>query len=239
MNERAERGAIPAPLGDVEPHAPLLTYPSQNQQLHKVITVENLLRSISGSYLHFNRVDWYTDFPGSDEHDGEQLLEDFQGNAMARFEKAPAFSAADYYNQSRARTYACCFSLENSDFIWRTYGCGSDKGKVCVVFHFGKLRSTINKTLESQAILFDGSGNQCCQIFSINYWVVEYVDWNNYRANQTRLPNPIIYTYLKDKQFSEEREVRISLSAIGIGQFVLFNDGSVLRFPPSCISCSI
>ncbi|MDQ6987995.1 MAG: hypothetical protein Q9M25_09350 [Mariprofundaceae bacterium] len=47
------------------------------------------------------------------------------------------------------------------------------------------------------------------------------------------LPNPIRYTYLKDKEkFSEEKELRISLSAIGIGQFAL-KDGSMMQFPSS------
>jgi hypothetical protein len=48
-----------------------------------------------------------------------------------------------------------------------------------------------------------------------------------------RLPNPIVYTYLKDReQFSQEKELRISLSAIGMGYFVLA-DGSVMDFPTS------
>lgn len=106
----------PALLGNIEPHAPLLTVPHEDQLLFKIVTIKNLLRSVVDSYLHFNRVDSYVDFPDADPHDGQQLPEDIQGNRMARFGKAPEFSAADYYNRSRERTYACCFSLENSDF---------------------------------------------------------------------------------------------------------------------------
>lgn len=51
--------AIVAPLGMVERHAGLLTVPADGQLLYKMMTVENLLRSISASYLHFNRVDAY------------------------------------------------------------------------------------------------------------------------------------------------------------------------------------
>jgi len=227
-----KRQPIPAPLGDVEPHVPLLNVPQEGQLLYKIITIENLLRSISGSYLHFNRVDSYVDFSGADPHDGQQLPNDLQGNAMARFEKAPEFSAANYYDQSRARTYACCFSLENSDFIWKNYANGSKKGKICVVFDFGKLRTTLNQALKPGNAVLEYNGNRCRQIFSVNYGIVEYVEWDRDQANKARLPNPIKYTYLKDKRFSEEEELRVSLSALGIGQLVL-NDGSTIDFPPS------
>src|SRR6185312_10997272 len=125
-------------FGGVEPHASLLRIPPHDQLLYKVMSVENFLRSIEGGYLHFNRVDCYSDFPGADPHDGEQLPEDRRINASVRFEKNPGLSAADYYDQSRARTYACCFSLENSDSIWREYANDNRRGKVCVVFDFGK-----------------------------------------------------------------------------------------------------
>jgi hypothetical protein len=42
-----------------------------------------------------------------------------------------------------------------------------------------------------------------------------------------------VYTYLKDKNlFAEEKELRISLSALGFGHFAL-QDGSIFEFPPS------
>lgn len=51
--------------------------------------------------------------------------------------------------------------------------------------------------------------------------------------NTDRLANPIHYTYLKDEtRFSGEKELRISLSALGIAQFAL-NDGTTIEFPPS------
>lgn len=233
MNKGKPRDHPPAPLGGVEPHAPLLTIPPDGQLLYKIMSSENLLRSIVGNYLHFNRVDSYSDFPGADPHDGRQLPKDQQGNSYARFEKAPNFSAADYYDQSRARTYACCFSLENSDFIWNNYANGSERGKVCVIFEFRKLRFTLNQTLQPGNAALEYCGNQCHQIFSVNYGIVEYVEWDAHQANIEHLPNPIRYTYLKDKKrFSEEKEFRISLSAIGVGQFAL-RDGSTMEFSPS------
>jgi hypothetical protein len=219
-------------LGNIEPHTPLLSVPHEDQLLFKIVTIESLLRSVVGSYLHFNRVDSYIDFPEADPHDGQQLPEDIQGNRMARFEKAPEFSAADYYNQSRKRTYACCFSLENSDFIWNSYANNTKKGKACVVFHFGKLRAVLNEAFTPENAFLDCNGTRCLQIFSVNYGLVEYFDWNTHQLNRARLPNPIKYTYLKDKRFLNEKELRISLSAMGIGQYIL-NDGNTLVFPPS------
>lgn len=233
MNENVPRQHIHAPLGSVEPHTLLLNLPSDGQLLYKIMSIENLLRSIVGNYLHFNRVDSYADFPGADQYDGRQLPKDQNGNARTRFEKAPDFSTADYYDQSRARTYACCFSLENSDFIWKNYANSSTKDKVCVVFCFGKLRAMLNQTLKRRNTVLEYNGIRCNQIFSVNYGIVEYVEWDTHQANTEHRPNPIKYTYLKDKKkFSEERELRISLSALGIWQFVL-KDGSTMQFPSS------
>ena len=228
---------ISAPLGFIEPHAPLLSVPHEGQLLYKVMTVENLLQSVSGNYLHFNRVDSYVDLSGSnsyaDPNDGRQLPKDRLANLQAMFEKAPDFTAADYYDKSRSRTYACCFSMENSGYIWEHYGNGSEKGKVCIVFEFGRLRATLNDTLRLGNAVLECNGMRCHQIFSINYGIVEYVDWDVHEANAKRFPNPIIYTYLKDKtKFSEEKEFRISLSAMGMGEFAL-EDGSTMLFPSS------
>lgn len=225
--------AMPAPSGFVEPHAGLLIAPPDGQMLYKIMTVENFLRSVAGGYLHFNRVDGYPDFPGVDKHDGEQLPKDRPGNSASTFANAPSFSGADYYDQSRSRTYACCFSLENSDFIWRNYGNGSERGKVGIVFDYSGLRTSLNDTLrpENSAVMYQGV--RCRPIFSINYGIVEYVKWRAHCENADHLPAPIRYTYLKDKeQFGDEKEMRVSLSALGVGNYVL-NDGTAMKFPPS------
>ena len=232
MDEDTPRPRMPAPLGGVEPHAGMLKMPPDGQLLYKIISVENLLRSIVGEYLHFNRVDSYVDFPGADPYDGKQLPKDQLGNASSRFEKAPAFSAADYYDKSRSRTYACCFSLENSEFIWSNYASSNEKGKVCLVLDFSKLRAMLNKTLQPGNSALEYSGMQCRQIFNLNYGTVEYVEWGSHQANHPHLPNPLTYTYLKNTKFSEEKELRVSLSALGMGEFAL-KDGSIMEFPSS------
>ena len=92
------------------------------------------------------------------------------------------------------------------------------------------MRGTLNQTLQPGNAALEHNGIRCHQIFSINYGIVEYVDWDRRQANTTHLPNPIEYTYLKSKKFSEEKELRISLSAPGIGKFAL-RDGSTMNFP--------
>jgi len=116
----SERQAVPSPMGAIEPAAILLRQPAKGQLLYKVMRAEFLIDSIAGSYLHFNRVDSYRDFDGADIQDGAQLPADLPSNANVGFQKAPEFKVADYYDQCRARTYACCFSLENDDHLWKS-----------------------------------------------------------------------------------------------------------------------
>jgi hypothetical protein len=233
MEKNGASGKNQLPLSFIEPHAQLLSSPDDEELLYKVMSIENLLRSIANSYLHFNRVDDYSDFPGADINDGCQLPKDQLGNSNSKFEKSPDFSAANYYDQSRARTYACCFSLKNANYIWENYASNNKKGKVGVVFKFGKLRALLNETLNPGNRTLRYNGNLCTQIFSINYGIVDYVEWDNHQLNVEHLPNPIMYTFLKDKEkFAKENELRISLSAMGIGRFLLKN-GSKIEFPGS------
>lgn len=220
------------PLAYVEPHAQLLRQAPRGQLLYKVMSAENLRRSIEGRYLHFNRVDSYIDSPHSDKHDGEQLPSDRPGNKAVSFQKSPTFTTEKYYDQARSRTYACCFSIEESEYIWRHYGGDGANGKACVVFDLDKLRAKINPLFEPGQGAIEVNGKRLQQILSINYGLVEYVDWHRHQSNGERLPNPIQYTYMKDHAtYREEKELRISLSAIGVGHFVL-DDGTRIEFPP-------
>jgi hypothetical protein len=136
-------------LGGVEPHFQLLKQPD----LHK-------------NYLHFQRVDTYQD----DTFDGEQLPSDKELNQKLAFEKSPSFTVATYYDTSRSRTYACCFSLENSSYIWTEYGKGGNV--LGLAFEFGKLRQMLNQTIDSGNSVLMCGDNVCKQIFSINYGIV-------------------------------------------------------------------
>ncbi len=218
--------------GSIEPHAGMLNAPEPGQLLYKIMRAEDLIRSMALGYLHFNRVDCYRDFHGADWHDGDQLPGDIAANAATKFEKAPDFSAADYYARSRSRSYACCFSLDNSAHIWREYANGSPNGKVGLEFDFGRLRARLNETLQPDKCMLQADGKPCLQIFSVNYGMVDYVNRSAHRENTERLPNPIRYAYLRDSCYAPERELRVSLSALGIGQFVLA-DGSPMPFGES------
>jgi hypothetical protein len=220
---------VPAPAGEVEPHAELLTQPPDGQLLYKVMKVEHLLASISASYLHFNRVDSYPDLPGYDPHDGFQLPADRGANAGLRFERNPHFTAANYYDQSRARTYACSFALECTEHLWATYANGSEHGKIGVVFDFQKLRARLNANWAPGNAQLLAGDVPIKQIFSINYGVVDYVDWQQHRANKQYLANPIEYTYLKARAFADEHELRVSLSALGLGRYAV--GPVVMEFP--------
>ncbi|MBK5124401.1 hypothetical protein IQ288_31705 [Burkholderia sp. R-69980] len=228
-SEPMATAAIPAPLGFIEPHATLLRQPEAGQQLYKLMRAEHLLSSIENSYLHFNRVDSYGDFDGADQKDGEQLPADREINSGIGFEKAPEFTAAHYYDQSRARTYACCFALKSDEHIWETYGSGGARGRVAVIFNFGWLRRHLNAQMEAGTLTMEGV--PCRQIFSINYGIVDYVDHNAHRLNIEQLPNPICYSYLKAERFRAEHELRVTLSAIGVGKFAF--GGQVKDLPVS------
>lgn len=222
---------------NIEPHQQLLTQPSDEQLLYKIMRVEDLIQSINGGYLYFTRVDQYHDFPGADMNDGKQLPLDLPGNKASKFAKVPTFTAADAYDKSRERSYACCFSLENSKHIWQQYGNNengdNEKGKVCCVFNFGKLRSMLNEDVEKSTKIFEGQMRDQMpdQIFCLNYGVVEYVDVKKFRANKERLINPIKYIYFKDNTFTKENELRISLFSSEIRE-ILFG-GKIISFPDS------
>ncbi|MBI4724270.1 MAG: hypothetical protein HY765_04595 [Rhodomicrobium sp.] len=221
--------------GNVEPHAWLLKQPSDYQELFKIMRVSHLVRSVAENYLHFQRVDCYKDFLTADAHDGEQPMQDRTINAGVTFRKAPDYSAANYYDNCRARTYSCSFSLSNSPLIWERYGVCDPLGKVCVIFDFGKLRSTLNRTIGNapgQSALMVGN-LRCKQIFYINYGQVGYVDTSAVQTNAERLSNPIIYSYIKDQhEFSGEHELRVTLATLGVGNFTLA-DNTIINFPPS------
>ena len=113
------------PLAWVEPNRDLLRQPEPGQLLFKVVKVRYLIDMLQRNYLHFQRVDAYTD----DTTDGEQLPLDRPVGAGISFEAAPAYTFEKYYDSARARTYACCFSLEHSAYLWERY---APRGTRCV-----------------------------------------------------------------------------------------------------------
>ncbi|MBV9152552.1 MAG: hypothetical protein JO204_12330, partial [Alphaproteobacteria bacterium] len=204
------------PLAHVEPHEQLLKQPADAQKLYKIVRVPYLIDMLKRNYLYFQRVDKYTD----DTYDGEQLPLDREQNEQFRFEKSPDFTVARYHDSSRGRTYACCFSIEESEYLWEEYG--KHRDVVCLVFEFGKLRQVLNRTLRDSIeheLLVQGD-RRLKQMLSINYGIVEYISRDEARLNISRIANPIQYTFLKEKRkYEKEQELRISLSALGVGNF--------------------
>lgn len=192
------------------------------------MSVKNLLRSIEGRYLHFQRVDRYTG-KEADPNDGKQTPKDQKINEKIWIGTEPGISGAEYYDQSRGRTYACCFSLEESTYIWERYGNRCENGNVCVVFVYGKYRTRINQIFQKGNSALKYNGNICPQPFDLNYGIIDYIDLAAHRENAKHFPNPIIYTYTKDKDFHKEKEFRTSLSTIGVGHFVV-NNGRAIDF---------
>ena len=225
-----ENTAATPPLAFVEPHRFLLRQPEPGALLFKVVKVRYLIDMLQKNYLHFQRVDAYTD----DTADGEQLPLDRVVGAGISFEKAPAYTLEKYYDTTRTRTYACCFSLEHSAYLWEHYA--PDRDAVCLVFDFEKLRQRLNAsmqaTLDNDGLLLHGE-NRFTQIFSINYGIVDYVERATHALHPVRIANPIQFTFLKDKgRYANERELRIALSAPGFGQFAMAN-GAMMEFPPA------
>ena len=59
--------------------------------------------------------------------------------------------------------------------------------------------------------------------------MIKYIDWQQAQNESEFHRNPIEYAYVKDLFFQEENEFRITLSALGLGNFMLRN-GEILNF---------
>ncbi|HCR5241459.1 TPA: hypothetical protein OO081_002817, partial [Legionella pneumophila] len=136
--------------GFIDSHTYLLSPPpNNNRYLYKITNINCLLSSILGNYLHFNSVSSYDDFPRADINDGAQLPLERPLNASSSFEKAPHFTMENYYDNSRSRTYASCFSIQNSEHIWENYGNHNSTDKVGIIFDYIKLKTMLNAVMLS------------------------------------------------------------------------------------------
>ncbi len=202
----------------IEPHALLLTQLPPDQILYKIIEKRHFEDMRKNSYIYFNRVDTYTD----DMFDGDQLPKDRVHNEAIKFSNNE-HSASNYYDNARSRSYACCLSLEYSEHMRNKYG---GENPVSRKFRFGDLRKELNATIQYCQLR-----NDCHVVpnpFYINYGKVKYISRDQCQSRKGP-PNPIEYLYMKHKNYEPEAEVRITLSAIGIGNFKMAN-GDDLAF---------
>ena len=114
----------------VNSHAPLLKKPDDKQLLYKVIPSKYFFAMLKGNYLHFRRTDVYKDKIGDDLRDSDLTDSDKIISEKSTFEKSPNYTLKNYYESLRAKTYVCCFSTQNSDYLWKEYG-GGDNNAVC------------------------------------------------------------------------------------------------------------
>ena len=208
------------PLGSVEPHELLLEQPKI--LIYKFIKLKYFIDSVNNSYLHFNLVNNYKDFDNADVDDGNQLPKDRETHSQINFiESSNNYNLENYYDDTRSRSYACCFTTKKNKDMFVKYG------DICVVFEFGKLRKTLNKIIDFAYLV--QNGNTYLPIFNINYGHVQYCDR---LQDFICAPNPIKYLYLKDAKYKNEHELRVSLSAIGIGKFshITFTESLRLQF---------
>lgn len=89
----------------------------------------------------------------------------------------------------------------------------------------------LNEVVASAIGLLLEDGSVLPQVTDINHGMVTYVDRTDHRANEVHLPNPIVYSYLKDRRFGEENELRVTLSASGAFAAYGFSDARRVDFP--------
>lgn len=219
----------------VESHKNLLKQIDDETLLYKVVPFEFFLKMLERNYLYFTRVDTYVD----DKKDSDQPEQERLRNEQIYFEKDPDFTLRKYYEECRRRTYACCFSLDvPNEGHWKRYGGEESEKAVCLVMNFGKLKLLLNDTFERARLVIDNSivlenhADGFSQIFHLNYGVVKYGDFANDVVSVGAWPNPLEYAYFKDENYREENELRISLSAVGMGKIIL-PYGKLLNFPES------
>lgn len=213
--------------GLIEPHASQMDMPPDDQVLLKIMSLDHFEQSLRDSYLYFNRVDRYDD----DKCDGEIPRKDRDLAERVTFEKAPKMTLADYYDRSRARTYACCFTMENSPAMWREYGGpGGQDTKVGLEVSFGMLRHLMNEAVGVVLGAETGTTPNSLQLFSVNYGQVKYGEWGDLQLTDQTFQNPVIPFFWKDRRYEREKELRIVLSASGMSR-PCFRDRQAFEFP--------
>jgi hypothetical protein len=233
----------------IECHAQVLEQPGDETLLYKIIPSEYVFDTLQKGYLHFTRVDKYQD----DKKDSDQPPADLEINQKITFQKFPDISLADSYRRHRETSYASCFSIiPPSQNHWIRYG-GKNPGKaICIVFHFGNLRTFLNqKFIEAKVVTTNGQilhdfvpagvvaeseeilSQTNIQLFHLNYGLVKYGNFKNDILFPNVRPNPIEYAFFKDEEYRPEKELRVLFSHnAAIGKAVLSN-GEMFNFPES------
>ena len=205
--------------GCIEPRRGLLRIPDDDVRLFKVMRLDHFLDSVRHGYLYFRRVDSYGASAGADPDDGRQLPSDVSGNRASAFLRQPDFTASEYYDTSRSRSFACCFTTSDGCRVLSAYGSGDPDGKARVSFLYGLMMDRVRRVLSSEDAAASIGGTRLIQCLDLDAGFVNYVDRDTHRENDARLTNTITYIFTKDQQYAWESEVRLSLSTGRIGRF--------------------
>lgn len=198
----------------IQPHKDRIKQPDKGCKLYKIIPLKYLDDMLEKSYLHFQRVDTYND----DINDSDQTRIDKALSEKSIFLDSDNYSAKDYYDSCRSRTYACCFSTKQTDHLFEHYYNKAEDKAICLAFDCQTLIEQLNINFSIAPIQY---GTQRLENFlDINHGLVEYGNFEE-RFMGNLLPNPIEYVYFKDNKFSEEHEFRTVISTLGMGNIVL------------------
>ncbi len=199
----------------IQPHKYLLDIPSDETILYKITSLSNFKDMVEKSYLYFKRVDSYDD----DKNDSQATEIDQELAAKSIFLGSQNYSAKEYYDACRTRTYACCFATKLTGHLFTNYY--ADDKPICLCIKSGELIKTLNSNFDKSSIMHGDFVLK--NFFDINHGLVKYGNFKE-RFMGKHLPNPIEYVFFKDKdKYSEENEFRTSISTLGIGNIVLPN----------------
>ncbi|NTT85756.1 hypothetical protein [Tabrizicola fusiformis] len=122
--------------------------------------------------------------------------------------------------------------MENSPEMWSAYGGpGGQDTKVGIEVRFSVLRRLVNEAVQAILETETGPTPHWLQLFSVNYGRVQHGDWRDMKLASDIFPNPVVPVFWKDGQrYGSEKELRIALSAIGIGQ-PLMGAARTFEFP--------
>ncbi len=209
----------------IQPHKERLKQPDDKTKLYKIIPLKFLEDILDKNYFHFQRVNTYKD----DINDSDQPRIDKMLAEKSIFLHSKNYSAKDYYDSCRSRTYACCFSTKLTDHLFENYYSKPQDKAICLAFNSPNLIDQLNNNFSNSPIKY---GQQRLKNFlDINHGLVEYGNFED-RFMHDLLPNPIEYVYFKDNKYSEEHEFRTVISTIGMGNIVL-PDKSPFQFAES------
>jgi len=195
------------------PHYELLDQPKSKANLFKIISTKNYEDMLSNSYLYFNRVDMYDD----DKRDSDLPYQDREIRKKIVFEKNPNTNFYDAIDKRvRPRTFACCFSIRETHYMWREYS-DNVNNSVCLVFDYQKLFKYLEDTYPTSCFLDEDNIRR--DQFYINCGMVNYIDYDT-GLTQNGEPHRNLYEYAfnKDQGYHKEKEFRIALQPKPLGK---------------------